>query len=173
MLVSVEVAEPDARRRHPFQLRGELATDVLRVQPPDQPARDNGPVRKGEGAALVDQGRNLPRAEQRRILTHDREVTARVERRVVAQHVRGQLEGPADGQQRRRGGDTVQVGLEHGPADASRQPQVVGRDDEQRRHSRARGGSAFSSPRSRVISPSIARITAGEDSVETPRVRGK
>ena len=35
------------------------------------------------------------------------------------------------------------------------------------------GGSAFRSPRSRVISPSIFLITAGEDRVDTPRVRGK
>ena len=70
----------------------------------------------------------------------------------------------------------VAMAAQHRAADAVGQPEIVGGDDQQPAQSRPRVAGrqdAFSSPRSRTISPSIVLITAGEDSVETPRVRGK
>ena len=175
--MGVHVRDRHADAEHALQLGVELAAHVVGVEATGQAATDDGAVAQRERAPGVDEGRDLPGGQQRRVLPDEREVRAQLEGRQVAQHRRGVVERTADGQQRRRRDDAVLVGLAHRRVDAPGQPEVVGRDDEQSRHDGtdgpATGTTCLSSLRSRSISPTIVRMTPNEDSVETPRVRGK
>ena len=167
---------PDAEDA--LQLRVELAAHVVGIEAAGQAAAHDRAVAQRERAPGVDERRDLPRGQQRRVLPDEREVGAQLEGGHVAQHRRGVVERPADRQQRRRGDDPVLVGPPHRRVDAPGQPEVVGGDDRAGGVTTgpsdpATGTTCLSSLRSRTISPTIVRMTPNEDSVETPRVRGK
>jgi hypothetical protein len=134
VLMSVHVGDRQPDADDALELRGELATDVVRVDAPRDAPRDDGPVGARELAARVDQRGHLARGEKRRVLADEREVRPEVERRGVAEHRGRSVERTADGEQRRRRHDPVEMRPVHGTAHAIGQAEVVGGHDEQTAH---------------------------------------
>ena len=84
MGVEVVDGEPDAEQA--LELGRELATEVVGVDAPGRETRQELPPREREAPRAVDERRDLPRAEQRRVLTHRREMRPDAEVRCSAGH---------------------------------------------------------------------------------------
>jgi hypothetical protein len=101
-----------------------------------------------------------------------------VEARVRSQERHGVVERAADGEQRGGRDDAVDVTSDRRAVHPFGQAEVVRGDDQAGRahgcgHRSTTGWTVFSWRRRPRISLSMVPMTAGEDRVETPRVRGK
>ena len=180
VLVGVEVVDRDARSpRIALELRAELAPHVVGVD-----ASRGGPgagpcaTTSGKRPPPVDQGRDLAGREQRRVLADHGEVRADAEARGSRSTAAASSNAGPDREHRGRGDDAVAVCAAR---TARLTPSVRPRSSaltttagsRRRRPTGRRPAVSVSSARSPLISLSIVRITAGDDSVDTPRVRGK
>jgi len=172
VLVGVEMRDRNADALDPFQLGAEFAGDVVPVDAPGGSTGDDGSIGERKTPLPVHQSGHFACREEWAVLAHDREMGTEGQA-VGRPHGRGGLfEGCTDGQHRRRGHDACGVRASDGAADPRGEAHVVGVDHQQAGHP-ATGARWASSARSSRISFSIRRMTAGEDSVDTPRVRGK
>ena len=177
MLVRVDMRHRDAGAHHPVQLGVQLTTHVVGIDPSGETASDDRAVAQRKRPSRVHQRGDLPTGQQRRVLADEGQVRTQLEARQVAEDGHRIVELAADGEQRGGGHDALLVPTPHCSVHAAGQSQVVRRHDEQTRHERCpepvTGARCRSSPRSSAISLSMARMTPREESVETPRVRGK
>ena len=184
VLMRVDVRHRHADAQDAFELGRELAADVVGIDASDQAPTDARPVAEREAAAAFDERRHLARGEQRRVLADECEMCAEPERRGRAQHVSRVVELARDREHRGRGHDPVEMCTPHGAVDTARQSEVVGGDDQEPGHEASGLGLDAGTPavigvtflrseRRRTISPTMVRMIPSDESVETPRVRGK
>ena len=90
MLMRVEVRQRASRQRcaHRVELRVELAPEVGDIDSSGERARQEPPPRQRQPAVMVDQGRDLGRGQQRRVLADDGQVDADTELGSVVQQRR-------------------------------------------------------------------------------------
>ena len=184
MRVEMRDAAGADRRSHGIGLRGELALDVVDVDPSQRHAGKELAPRVQEVTALVDERRDLGRAQQRRVFADGGEMDSDAEVWGVAEPSGAAFERGSDGERGRRRHDAVGMSAQDRPAHAFGQPEVVGVDDQQPRRRgtiahrwrRARSGSRSTlriDGRRWVSSFTMFTMTAGDDSVEVPLSRGK
>src|SRR6266508_3391578 len=182
MLMRVDVRQPQARPLEPFQLGAELAADVVGIDRPAGGADEELAPRQVEAPVAIDKRWYLGGRQQWRVLADDREMGPDADAVGVAERRRPRVEGRRDGERGGAGDDPVAVGREDGPAHAAGETEIVSVDDEepvghssgsQCRTDAGRGRSRRISGTRRRISRTMSRITAPDDSVDTPRVRAK
>ena len=188
VLVGVEVDHRQPRRQQALDLPAQLALDLLAADPAAQVAADERRPTRQQRAVPAEEARHLARRRQR-ALPDQRQVRPDVELRPRPQALHGVVEGAPVGGDAHRGHDAVLVGVQRAAVERGMEPDVVGGDDEAP-HPRAAGAPAgAASPGAgagrarrrgrrisgyrRTSSRRMRRMTAGEESVERPRVRGK
>ncbi len=129
MLVGVDVGGPQPGVDDPRELRRRLGDQLGVGQAPAHRARRQRRRAADERAVRVDEAADRRRGRQRPALD-EIEVDADAEGRVAAGQRHRLGEGRAVGEQRRRGHDAGDVGVDDAGVDAGREPEVVGVDDE-------------------------------------------
>ena len=177
VLVAVEMGQHEPGRSHRLDLCPELPAQVVGVDPTTHRTAQELLPREREVATIVDQGRDLGGREEGRVLPDAAQVAADAEA-AVAQR-RGPLgERRGHRQRRGRGDDPVPVAVEDASTHPGCEPEVIRVDDEES-GTRCDQWISLRCPMARIsgsslhISRRIVAMTAREDRVETPRLRGK
>ena len=178
MLMAVRVRQLQSFGGGALRLGREFSGDISGVDASGRGTEQELPIRKGKRPATVDQRRHLARGKNGWVLTDEREVQPNVEARGRVQHRDSVLDLTRDSEQRGGGNHPVQMSIADTPVDPTGEPEIIRIDYQEASRHQGRsewssGCTDLSSPRSWLISRTILRITAGLDSVEMPRVRGK